>query len=147
MGIFDVWKFNKFLTLIPTLTLFLHIRITCDHNVGAIYYCIGDRIINFNWPDLGLLFFPLFMPDLQVIPPCNITIIARSTPCVLVIVAVHSGCCHIFYIWNHRLLGDPFWKLFCWCLGQFYIRTIYIGFAITFLNGPFCHTCDKLQLT
>ena len=42
---------------------------------------------------------------------------ARSKPFVMMFVAVHSGCCQILYIWNHRLLGDPFWKIFCWCLG------------------------------
>ena len=25
----------------------------------------------------------------------------------------NDGCCQILYIWKHRLLGDPFWKLSC----------------------------------
>ena len=41
----------------------------------------------------------------------------RCTPLVLLSVAVHSGCCQIFGIWENRLLSHPFWKLICGLLG------------------------------
>ena len=48
---------NKFLTLIPILTLFLHILLTGGHGVGAIHYCIGGIIIKMNQLVIGLLFY------------------------------------------------------------------------------------------
>ena len=109
LGRFDAWKLNKLLTLIPVLALFLHIIFIGGHEVGAIDYCIGGRIIKMNWLVLGLILFTLPVVNLPVISPCTITVIARCKQFVLIFVAVHSGCCQIFYIWNHRLLGDPFW--------------------------------------
>ena len=57
------------------------------------------------------------MTILPVKSPWDITIIARGVPLVLLVVAVHGGCCKIFGIWNNRLLGDPFWNLVCVLLG------------------------------
>ena len=133
-------KLNKFLTLIPILTLFLHILLTSGHVLGAIYYCIGGRIRKMNWPVFGLLFFPLSVVKLPMISPFTINFIERSTSFAIIFGVVHSGCCQIFYIWNHRLLGDPFWKISCWFLEQFPIRTISIGFEIPFEIALF----DKL---
>ena len=73
---------------------------------------------------LALLIFPLLMETLPVKPPCTITIIERGAQNLLLVVAVHGGCCHIFGIWNNRLLSNPLWKLIWRLLGWFPTREI-----------------------
>ena len=73
---------------------------------------------------LALLIFPLLVAVLPVKPPCTITIIARGTPLVLLVVSGHGYCCKIFGVWNNRLLSDPLWKLICRLIGWVPTRAI-----------------------
>ena len=41
-------EIKKVFTIIPILTLFLHINLTGGHEVGAIDYCMGVRITKIN---------------------------------------------------------------------------------------------------
>ena len=49
--------------------------------------------------------------------PCTLTIIARGSPLILLVVAGYGWCCQIFGIWDNRLLSHPLWKLICGILG------------------------------
>ena len=64
------------------------------------------------------------------IPMHHYCYFAGSTPFVLLLVVVHSGCCQIFYIWNHGLLGDPFKNISWWYLRYPPIITISMGLTI-----------------
>ena len=99
------------------LALFLQIILTDGHEVGAIYYCLGDRVGKSNRWLLALLNFPLLVAILPAKSPCTLTIIARDAPLVLLVVVGHGGCYHIFGIWVNRLSSYPFWKLIYWLLG------------------------------
>ena len=109
-------KLNRFLTLIPILILFFHVLLTRVREVGALDYWVCGSIRKLDQLVLGLLFFPLHVAKLPVISPCTITVILRSTPFVLFFKVI-SGSFHMFYIWNHRLLGNPFRNLSCLSLG------------------------------
>ena len=100
--------------------------LTGFHEVVAIDYCIGCRIIKPNKLLIYLLLFPLLVDNLTVITPCTITVIEMNKPFVLILVVFHGGCCQIFHIWDNKLLGDPFWNIYYWLLGWIPIRTIYI---------------------
>ena len=86
------------MTIIPTLCFLFYQLLTGGHEVGAIYYCIGGRVGKTNIWFLALLIFPLLVAILPVKSPCTLTIIARGAPLVLLVVAVHGGCCQIFDI-------------------------------------------------
>ena len=126
LGIFDVGKLNKFLTIIPILVLFIHILLTGGHEVGAIYYYIGCRIIKLNRLLLVLIFFPLLVANLIVNPPCIITVIVINTPFVNLLVAGHCGCYQILHVWNNMLFGDSCWYLFFGLILWVPTRTIYL---------------------
>ena len=81
---------------------------------------------------LVFILFPVPVSNLSVISPCNITIISRSTPFLLLIAVVHSGFCEIFYTLNNRLLGESFWNISCWYPIYLPIRTISFEFEINF---------------
>ena len=93
------------------LALFLQIILTGGHELRAIDYCIGGRVVKSNRWLLALLDFPLLVAILPVKSPCTLTIIARDAPLVLVVVAGHGGCYQIFGIRVNRISSYPFWKL------------------------------------
>ena len=64
------------------------------------------------------------MAILPVKYPCNLTIIARDAPLILLVVAGHGSCCQIFGIWDNRISSHPFWKLIYGLLGCVTTRTI-----------------------
>ena len=86
------------MTIIPTLWLFFRGILIGGNEVGSIYYYIGGRIGKTNRWLLALLISPLIMVILPVKYPCTLTIIARVSPLVLVVVAGHGGCFQIFGI-------------------------------------------------
>ena len=86
-----------------------------------------------------MILFPLLVANLPVRTPCNIIIIERNTPSVLIVVVFQGVCCQIFHIYNSRLLSDPFWKIYCWDIRWITTRKKYIGFSINFI-WPFFST-------
>ena len=64
------------------------------------------------------------MATLPVKSPCTLTIISRGSPLILLIVAVHGGCCRIFGIWNNRLPSYPFWNIIWGIIGWVPTRAI-----------------------
>ena len=77
------------------------------------------------------------MTNFSVRTPYTITLIARNTPSLLLLVLFQGGCCQISHIWNNRILGDQFWKLSCWPLRKISIRNFSIGFEIPFYMSLF----------
>ena len=80
--------------------LFLQIILTGGHEVIAIDYCIGGRVVKLNICLLALLNFTLLVVILLVKSPCTLTIIARDAPLVLLVVAGHGDSYQIFGIWS-----------------------------------------------
>ena len=80
------------------LALFLQIILTGGHEVRAIDYCIGGRVVKSNRWILALLNFPLLVAILPVKSPFTLTIIAIDALLVLVVVAGRGGCYQIFGI-------------------------------------------------
>ena len=80
--------------------------------------------------DICLINFPLIVAVLPLKDLYIITIISRSAPFVIVVVAGHGSCCKIFGIWKNRLLSNPFWKLICGILGWVPTRDMFLWLAI-----------------
>ena len=70
------------------------------------------------------------MSILPVKPPCTLTIIAKGAPLVLIVVVGHVVCCHIFGIWDNRLLSNPLWNLICVILWWVPTRSISLWTAL-----------------
>ena len=80
------------------LALLLQIILTGGHEVRAIDYCLGGRVGKSNRWLLAWLNFPLLMAILPVKFPCTLTIIARDTSLIILVVAGHGGCYQILGI-------------------------------------------------
>ena len=61
---------------------------------------------------IALLIFPLIVAILLVKAPCNIHIIERGAPLVLLVVVDHGGCCKIFGILKTGFLVNYFGRSF-----------------------------------
>ena len=88
--------------------------------------CIVGRVGKMNICLLALLIFPLLIAILPVKSPYTLTMIAMCTPLVLLFVTGHGGCCHIFGIWDNRLISHPLWKLMYGFFGCFPTRAIFL---------------------
>ena len=76
-----------------------------------------------------MLIFSLHVGIFQMKFPFVITVIARHTPLVFIVVVVRGGCFPVFSIWNNTLIGDPLW-FFCWIVVWVTNRTIFIVTAV-----------------
>ena len=89
MGKFDAGKLNRFLTLIPILTLFLQILLTGGNEVGEIDYYIGFRISKVNQLLLEFLVFPILVAKISVKHSCKITVITINTQLITSVASIN----------------------------------------------------------
>ena len=129
LGIFNTVKLNRFPTIIPApfISQYTPHWYKCGSSNRLMHWLQNNKSeLNSYPPD----FLYTTWGNISSEIPTHNQRYYKNTIFLLILVALHGVCFQIFHIWNNRLIGDPFWNIYCGIIGWIITRTSSVGFSI-----------------